>query len=261
MTVPAPKFEVGRLRVKDVPESRVAGVARAGKHGEMSMNLTREHHPVAVVGKEGVFHLVEGLEVGRPRHADCRAMVAVAPCDIVPVPYPADSRVVAIDQFRYLRVGSAEIHVLLTDVPFEAIDGKTGMKPHTAVGVVAAEYSGEIVAVLFEGHYGRVKDGVRGAQLVAADDGISVAAPHHLPAPLGSVLPGDVREWFSRYSYFLGFHIFMFCSVTSVIVAPVFIKTFPAIKISHFVRNDMSRPMKWRASLNLNRRSPCRRDE
>ena len=50
MTVAAPELHVGRLRVANVAESRMAVVARTRQHGETAVDLAGEQHAVAVEG-------------------------------------------------------------------------------------------------------------------------------------------------------------------------------------------------------------------
>ena len=61
----------------------MAGVAGAAQHQIEAVHLPGEENAVAVIGQEGIFQLVEGLEVLRPAHANGGTMVAVAPGDIV----------------------------------------------------------------------------------------------------------------------------------------------------------------------------------
>lgn len=97
MTVAAPELHVGALRIEDVPEGRVTRVARTRQHREPAPDLARKQNPVAVIGKKCVFKLVERLEVIRPRNADRRPVVAVAPRNVVFVADLRNARIVAVD--------------------------------------------------------------------------------------------------------------------------------------------------------------------
>ena len=136
----------------------MTGVARTGKHCEAAVDFAREHHSVAVVGEECVFFLMESLKVCGPGDSDCRSVVAVAPGNIVFVFDFADSRVVAVHPLSDFSIGSAELDILFVDVPVEAVTGKTHVQPHPAVGVIAAEDTGEVVLSFFKGNNRRVED-------------------------------------------------------------------------------------------------------
>ena len=97
---------------------------------------------------------MESLEIFGPRHSDSRAVVAVAPGDIILVFYLAYARVISVDPLPYLIVFTLENKRLRAYIPLQAVFGKTGMQTHAPVGVIAAEHSGETVP---ERHYGRVE--------------------------------------------------------------------------------------------------------
>ena len=194
VAVAPPEAEVGRLRVEDVAEGRVSRVARAREHGVVAVDLAGEHHTVAVIGQEGVFQLVEGLEVLGPRHADCRAVVAVAPRDIVFVADFRHARVVAVDPLAHFGVGARESEVLLPDVPFQSVDREAHVDAHAAVGVVAAEDPGVVVLPFFKRYDRRVEDRIRRRQRMAADDRVGRVAPHDFVRARGAILPRHVRK-------------------------------------------------------------------
>ena len=207
VAVASPELEVGRLTVEYVTEGGVSGVAGAREHGVVAVDLAGEHHAVAVVGEEGVLKLVERFEVGGPGYADCGAVVAVAPGDDEAVADLGHAGVVAVDPFAHFGVGALKADVFFVDVPFEAVDGETGMDAHAAVGVVAAEHSGEVVFSFLEGHYGRVEYTVGCRQGVAGNHGVLRVAPHYFLAALGAVLPGYFGKRLS--DDFEMFHVFV----------------------------------------------------
>ena len=99
----------------------MAGVTRTGKQGVFAVYLSREKDSVAVVWQEGVFHLVEGLEISGPGHADGRSVITVAPCDVIFVFDFGDARVVAVHPLANLLVVALEAQRFLVDVPVHAV--------------------------------------------------------------------------------------------------------------------------------------------
>ena len=194
VAVVSPVLHVGAFGVEDVAEGGVARVARTRQHGELAVNLAGEHHAVAVVGQEGVLQLVEGLEVGRPGHADGGAVVAVAPRHVVLVVDFGHTRVIAVDPLPHFGVGTLEVEILLLDVPVDAVDREADVNPHPAVGVVAAKDTRIVVLAVLEGNDRRVEDAVRGRKQVARDNRVGRIAPEHLFRAGGTLLPRHVRK-------------------------------------------------------------------
>ena len=157
VAVVAPELHVGRLAVEDVAEGSVAGVAGSAEHGVAAIDLPWEEHAVAVVGQEGVLHLVERLEVLGPGHADGRSVVAVAPGHPPTVVDAADARVIAIDPLADFLVITLKLQRFLVDVPVQTIVAEAHVERHAAVGVVAAKYAGIAFA---EGYDSTVEDAV-----------------------------------------------------------------------------------------------------
>lgn len=170
----------------------MAVVARAREHGELPADLTREKHPVAVERDKGVLQLVEGLEIIRPRDTDRRAVVAVAPCDVVFVSDLRHARVVAVDPLCDLGVRTRQAEVGLVDIPFQTVDRKSYMDAHTAVRVVAAEDPCIVILPFFKRNDRRVEDRVRGRQSVAPDDRVLRITPQNLFTPRGAILPRHI---------------------------------------------------------------------
>ena len=198
MAVATPELHVGALRVEDVPESRMAVVARTREHGELPADLTREKHPVAVERDKGVLQLVERREIIRPRDADRRAVVAVAPRHIIFILDLCHARVIAINPLAYFSIAARQPEVLLVDIPFQTVDRKTYMDAHTAVRVVAAEDPRIVILALFERDHRRVENRVRGRQSVAPDNRILRVTPQNLFTPRGAVLPRHIGQIVAR---------------------------------------------------------------
>jgi len=158
MTVMPPIFQIGRLRIENITESGVTGVAGTGEHGEFATDLLWEHHSVAVVREESVLKLVELLEISRPRHPDRRAMIAIAPGDIVFAVNKGHSGVITINPFSDLGISAGELDILLVDVPFDTINGEADMEPHPAIRVIAAENSRIVVITFLERDDSRVEN-------------------------------------------------------------------------------------------------------
>ena len=148
MTVAAPELHVGALRIEDVPEGRVTRVARTRQHREPAPDLARKQNPVAVIGKKCVFKLVERLEVIRPRNADRRPVVAVAPRNVVFVADLRNARIVAVDPLADLGVRTLQPEVGLLDLPPKAVDRKAYVDAHPAVRVVAPENARIVILTL-----------------------------------------------------------------------------------------------------------------
>ena len=108
MAMLAPEAHVGRLAVEDVAKGSMASVRGTREHGVVAINLLGEEYAVAVVRQESVLELMEGHEVGSPGHADGRAVVAVAPGNVVLVLYLAHAGVVAVHPVAYLLVVALE---------------------------------------------------------------------------------------------------------------------------------------------------------
>ena len=96
--VPPPELHVGRLRIVNVPERSVSGVARARQHGVASADFAGEEDTVAIVGQESILQLMKRLEIVRPGDAyGGLPLVAVAPRDVVFAVEQHHARVVAVD--------------------------------------------------------------------------------------------------------------------------------------------------------------------
>ena len=199
VAVVSPELHVRRFAVEDVSEGGVAGVGGAGEHGVSAINLTGEEHAVAVVGQEGVLHLVEGLEIFRPGQADGGAVIAVAPAHPVLAVDEGYAGVVAVHPLGHFGVGSFEADGIGLDVPVDAVFGEAGMEGHAAVGVVAAEYAGKAV---FKGYDGAVENAVGVLQQVPGNHGIGAVSPEGGLAALRAVFPRHVGKRFSFNDYF-----------------------------------------------------------
>ena len=206
VAVATPKLHVGRLAIEDVAKRRVSRVGRAGEHRKATVDLSGEEHAVAVVGQEGVLQLVERLEVLRPRHANGRAVIAVAPGDVVAVFDEGDARVVAIDPLAYLFVLTLEAERVGVDVPMEAVVGEAHVEHHAAVGVVATEHAREAIAERYDG---RIEDTIARGEQVARDDRVFRIAPHGGVAVGRAVLPRHIGEGVALDDEFA--HILLVC--------------------------------------------------
>ena len=132
-------------------------VAGARKHGELAVYLLWEEHAIAIEGQEGVFALVETLEVEGVGDADCRTMIAVAPCNPIAVVYPSNAWVVLILRFYHLGIACLEHDGFVIDVPVDAILTESGKDIHLHGLVVATENA---CKTIFKGYYGTVENAV-----------------------------------------------------------------------------------------------------
>ena len=192
MTVAAPELHVGALRIEDVPEGRVTRVARTRQHREPAPDLARKQNPVAVIGKKCVFKLVERLEVIRPRNADRRPVVAVAPRNVVFVADLRNARIVAVDPLGDFGIGAHEFEILLADIPLDAVHREAYMDAHPAVRVVAPENARIIILAFPEGNDRRVEDRIRRRKRMTPDDRVLRVTPHHLFGAGGTILPRHI---------------------------------------------------------------------
>ena len=117
-------------------------VTRTVQHGEITVDLTREHHTVTVERQISIFQLMECFEIECISHTDRRAMIAVTPGDIIAVFDEAYTRVIRINEFAYLFVVAFELQLCLRNIPVDSIRTETDMQTHTAVGIVATEHAG-----------------------------------------------------------------------------------------------------------------------
>lgn len=112
-------------------------VTRTVQHGEITVDLTREHHTVTVERQISIFQLMECFEIECISHTDRRAMIAVTPGYIIAVFDEAYTRVIRINEFAYLFVVTFELQLCLRNIPVDGIRTETDMQTHTAVGIVA----------------------------------------------------------------------------------------------------------------------------
>ena len=192
MPVAAPELHVGTLRIEDVAESRMPVVARTRQHGETAVDLAGEQNPVAVEGDEGVFQLVERLKIVRPCDADRRAVVAVAPRDVIFVVDLRNTRVVAVNPLGDFGIGAHEFEILLADIPLDAVHRESGVDAHPAVRVVAPENARIVILPFFEGNDRRVEDRIRRRKRMTPDDRVRAVTPHHLFGAGGTILPRHI---------------------------------------------------------------------
>ena len=137
VAVASPELHVGRLGIENVAERRMPVVARTRKHREFPADLAGEQHAVAVERDEGVFQLVERLKIVRPCDADRRAVVAVAPRDVIFVVDLRNTRVVAVNPLGDFGIGAHEFEILLADIPLDAVHRESGVDAHdiAAIGI------------------------------------------------------------------------------------------------------------------------------
>ena len=192
MTVAAPELHVGALRIEDVPEGRVTRVARTRQHREPAPDLARKQNPVAVIGKKCVFKLVERLEVIRPRNADRRPVVAVAPRHIILILDLGYAGIVTVNPLGDFGIGAHEFEILLANIPLDAVHRESGVDAHAAVGVVAAENARIIILAFLEGNDRRVEDRIRRRKRMTPDDRVLRVTPHHLFGAGGTILPRHI---------------------------------------------------------------------
>ncbi len=181
------------------PKGRVTRVARTRQHREPAPDLAREQHPVAVIGNKGVLQLVERLEIIRPRDADRRAVVAVAPRHVVLVADLRHARIVAVDPLADLGVRTLQPEVGLVDVPPQAVGREADVQAHAAVRVVAAENARIVIfSFFFEGNDRRVEDRIRRRKRMTPDDRVLRVTPQDLFRTRRALLPRHIGQRLAR---------------------------------------------------------------
>ena len=189
--VASPELQILGLAQVDIAKGRVAVIRRPGEHHIHAVDFAGEEHAVAVEGQEGVLQLMEDLEIFRPGSADGRAVIAVAPGDVILSFQHGDAGIVAVFLLQDFRVRAFKDDRVILDLPVIAILGETGEQVHADGAAVTAENAGKPVA---EGNDCTVEDAVGTLVSVAADDGVSAETPDRFCAGLWFVFPGNIRE-------------------------------------------------------------------
>ena len=135
---------------------------------------------------------MERLEIIRPRNADRRTVVAVAPRNVVFVADLRNARVVAVDPLADLGVRTLQPEVGLLDLPPKAVDREAYVDAHPAVRVVAPENARIVIFSFFEGNDRRVEDRIRRRKRMTPDDRVLRVTPHHLFGAGGTILPRHI---------------------------------------------------------------------
>src|SRR5205085_2392068 len=124
-----------------------------------------------------------------------RAVVSVAPGDVIAVLDEADARIVAIFPARDLSilagVGGDELDALRINRPADAILAETCVKLHRPPRVVAAKHAGELSV---ERHDRTVEDAICGWKDIARNDGIGAVAPDDARVSRRTILPRNIGQ-------------------------------------------------------------------
>ena len=112
-----PETHIRRLAIEYIAERSMTVVARTAQHGEVSVNLTREHHAITVERQISVLQLMEGLEIERVSHADRRAMITVTPSHIITILDKTYTGVVGVNKLADLLVVALKLEFCLGDTP------------------------------------------------------------------------------------------------------------------------------------------------
>ena len=194
VAVAAPEFHIRALADEHVSERRVAGVTGPGEHHIQPVDFPGEQYAVAVIGQEGVFKLVEGLEILRPAHADGGAVIPVAPGYVILPVHKAHPGVIPVLPGRHIRI-ALKMDRLVLNLPMDAVLAESGEDIHTHGPAVTAEHTGEAVA---ERHNRAVEHAVGPLDGVASDDGVAGIAPYGHMAVRRLRLPGEVFQLVSN---------------------------------------------------------------
>ena len=182
-------------------------IARPAGHHIHAVDLFREEHAVAVERQERVFQLVEAFEILRPRHADGRAVIAVAPGDVIRVSNGRNARVVAEFVRRNFRISALKTDRLVANEPMNAVVAVSGEKIHADRTAVAAENAGEAVS---ERHDRAVKHAVRDLIAIAPNYRVSRITPHRFARSRRFIFPGDIWQSCADNSCHIAYTRFQF---------------------------------------------------
>ena len=109
---------------------------------------------------------MESLEIIGPRHSYCRAVVTVAPSNIVMVLDERHARVISIIAVKTQR--------LWIEFPLESVFGESGMQCHPAILVIHPEHSSKALSIR---HNGRIEDAVAVRKQISGNHRITGVSP------------------------------------------------------------------------------------
>ena len=154
--------------------------------------LAREQHPISIIWQKRILCLVKGLEIIGVPHTYRRAVITVAPRDVVSVFEPAHPWVVSIHEPANLCVFAPELNSLRFQLPVDTVCAHPCMKLHISGCIVAAKNASEPA---LKGHYSAVEYAVHVGRCVARDDGVPLRTPDHFTAVLRAFFPGDIGQF------------------------------------------------------------------
>ena len=189
--VASPVNHIFALADKNIAEGGMPGIARAAHHHVAPLNLAREKDTVTVVRQEGIFQLVECLEVIRPRNADGGSVVAVAPGHIVFAVHIAYTGVIAVFTGCDLRVVPYQMNRGILNIPVQTVLAEACENIHADGQAVAAEYAGKAI---LERHNGAVEHAVGTGVAVTTDDGVCIIAPERGAGVCRRFLPRNIGQ-------------------------------------------------------------------
>ena len=189
------------LAEEDIAKGGVAVVAGAAEHDVFAVDLAREEHAVAVEGQQRIFQEVELLEIVGVADADGRAVVAVAPGDVIAVFEPDHARVVAVleaAQFRGRRRSTR------SGWSSSCQWMPSGLKPRWRfISRFLLSQRKTPANAPLERHDRAVENAVGGRDQVARDDGVGAVAPDHITAAGGAFFPGNIGKLMRRGRFHL----------------------------------------------------------
>ena len=195
VAVMSPMNEVRALAIEDIPKTGMTCIAGSTVHGILAADLSGKQHAIAVIGQEGVFHLVKGIKVVGISNSYGGTVVAVAPGYIISIFQPANSRVIAVLKCSDLSILTVKLDALRLNFPIEAILASAGMDLHIPCGVVATEDSRESP---FKRHHRTVEYAVRIGNSFPGNDRILCGSPEDVLVVFRTVFPGNVRQRLSN---------------------------------------------------------------
>ena len=146
------------LAEENIPERRMTVIAWAAEHHVAIVDFSGEKNAVAVEGQKCVFEKVEFLEILGVSDADRRAVVAVAPGDVVAILEPDEAWIVAVGKLGQFGIGEFPCDWVVIQLPIQAVIAEAAVEIHLALLVVHAEHTCESVLIRNDG---AVEDAVR----------------------------------------------------------------------------------------------------
>ena len=155
------------------------------------MDLAREKSSVPVVRQKGVFKLLKMNEILGAGKTDGRAVIAVAPSDVVLVADRRHARIIGVLVFEHLGIVAFEIDRLRLKRPFETVRAAAHVQMRHAVHALGAKHADETA---LPGNDRAVVNAGHPRERATADDRVGVITPDDVRVASRLRLPGNIRH-------------------------------------------------------------------